>query len=231
MNSWVGGSGHVQRRLRDLATEAGLCASLEQVVGSERDRTDVTIQCWPVRDSEGNRTHYNDGAFRRNTLHVDVAITDVTSDSNLQHYAKQGGAANARAKRKVDKYHEQCSPQLFLPGIIEAHGRLHQDFSKLLGHLAETQIENSDTEDSLSTGEKALLKARLVHHYYQHMSVALQKGIVHNFSISVGRIRTASAERTAAARGYRAAALTSSRVHQLIGRKERERAFGSQIPA
>ena len=168
------------------------------MVGSERDRTDVTIHDWIQRDDEGAAETWQDGRIKKVEMHVDVAVVDATAATYVKRSAKlRGSAARARGARKIKKYKDQVAPARFTPGIVETHGLLDHGFVKLLNHTAECHIDLSQPGLDLSETMRNIIKSGLMSKYYKLISVALQKGLAANFEIARRRAATAHARQLA----------------------------------
>ena len=227
---WGTRSKRVQLKTMDIATDAGLTASLEQVVGSERDRTDVTIHDYIIRDDNGVAERWDDGSLKRKELHTDVAVVNATAESYYKKSAKlRGSAARARGARKIKKYKHQVAPALFVPAVVEAHGLLDHGFVKLLSNIAECHIDLSCPGADLSQMDRSVIKSQLMNKSYQLISVALQKGIEANLRIAASRATVAYAQKTGA--GAEARGLSTCQLQNMIGNHERAVAFGSQVVA
>ena len=224
---WGKRSRFVQLKTRDIAIDAGLTASLEQVVGSERDRTDVTIHDWIQRDDEGAAETWQDGRIKKVEMHVDVAVVDATAATYVKRSAKlRGSAARARGARKIKKYKHQVAPARFTPGIVETHGLLDHGFVKLLNHTAECHIDLSQPGLDLSETMRNIIKSGLMSKYYKLISVALQKGLAANFEIARRRAATAHARQLDA---WQTRGLTLCRAQGIIGDHLRLEANTSQL--
>ena len=231
---WGKRSLFVQLKTKDIAIAAGLTASLEQVVGSERDRTDVTIADYIMRDKDGVAQTHTDGNFKRKELHTDVAVVNATAPSYVATSAKlRGHAALTRAKRKTNKYEHQVAPSWFIPAIVEAHGLLGYGFVKLLSNIAECHIDLSRPGIDLSKTDRSVIKSQLMKTSYELISVALQKGVAKNIQIAAARATVKHAQR--AEPGCRPSApqrgLTACATQYMLGRNDRALHFGSQIVA
>ena len=219
----------MQWKTKDIATEAGLTVSLEQVVGSERERTDVTIHDWIQRDGKGAAETWNDGRIKKVEMHVDVSVVDATAATYVTRSAKlRGSAARARGARKISKYKHQVAPALFVPGIVETHGFLDHGFVKLLNHIAECHIDLSQPGLDLSETMRNIIKSGLMDTYYKLISVALQKGLAANFKMARTRAAEAHARRLDAEHRL-ARRLTMPRAQGLVGEYLRREANSSQL--
>jgi hypothetical protein len=223
---WGKRSLFVQLKTKAIATDAGLNALLEQVVGSERDRTDVTIHDWIMRDEKGVIQTWDDGSTKRVEMHTDVAVVNATAASAvLRGSARQrGSAARARGIKKNNKYREQVKPAEFIPAVVEAHGLLDHGFVKLLSNIAECHIDLSRPGADLSKMERSMLKSQLMNKSYQLISVALQKGVEANFRIAAKRATMAHSRRACTV----PPGLSACQMQNMIGAHERALAFGSQ---
>ena len=224
---WGKRSLFVQLKTKAIATDAGLTASLEQVVGSERDRTDVTIHDWIMRDEKGVIQTWDDGSTKRVEMHTDVAVVNATAASAVERGSarQRGSAARAeRGARKISKYEEQVKPGKFIPAVVEAHGLLDHGFVKLLSNIAECHIDLSRPGADLSKMERSMLKSQLMNKSYQLISVALQKGVEANFRIAAKRATMAHSRRACTV----PPGLSACQMQNMIGAHERALAFGSQ---
>jgi hypothetical protein len=225
---WGKRSKLVQLKTKDIATDAGLNASLEQVVGSELDRTDVTVHDWIVRDKKGVAQTWDDGSVKRTEMHTDVAVVNATASSYVKASAKlRGSTARARGARKIKKYQHQVAPGEFIPAIVEAHGLLDHGFVRLLSNIAECHIDLSQPGADLSKMDRSVIKSQLLNKSYQLISVALQKGLEANFRIAARRATMAHTRRAGAA----PSGLSTCQMQNMIGAHERALTFGSQVVA
>ena len=227
---WGRRSKFVQLKTKEIAIDAGLNATLEQVVGSERDRTDVTVHDWIVRDDKGVVQTWDDGSAKTTVMHTDVAVVNATANSYVNRSAKlRGSAAHARGARKIKKYQSQVAPDLFVPAIVEAHGLLDHGFVKLLSNIAESHIDLSRPGADLSMTERSVIKSQLMNKSYQLISVALQKGLETNLTVAVKRATVEHARRTGVGAGQRG--LSTCQMQEMMGAHDRAVAFGSQVVA
>jgi hypothetical protein len=175
---WRGRSWSLQSCMLAIGKDAGLAPRLEQIVGEELDRTDVTFPDMPVERDELTRA-----VTRKAELHIDVAIVAAHCDTALGigSWHNKGKWADKTAKTKTAKYVPQMGQgQRFAPAVAEVHGHLHSDFRKLLRDLAECKVDQSDRDSRLSTSERNMLLGIFVNDLYQLVSVAVQKGTAMN---------------------------------------------------
>jgi hypothetical protein len=230
---WSKRSRWVQHKVLQIAKAAGLTAALEQVVGSERERTDVTMQDWICRDDNGVALTYHDGSFRTTEMHVDVAVSDATAPSNYAASSKRrGSTARARGARKITKYQQTVNDMggEFLPAVVEAHGLLDHGFVKLLSHIAECHIDLSQQGADLAKTDRSVIKSQLMNTSYQLISVALQKGVAGNIRAAARRAMMMHTRRTDAG-ARQTGGLSACRLQNMLGANERALAFGSQVVA
>ena len=226
---WARRSKFVQLKLRDIALSAGLTATLEQVVGGEGDRTDVTISDWIQRDRDGSALSWPDGNIKRTRLHTDVAVINATAKSHVSRAAKiRGHAALQRARVKMRKYTPLVHPDSFTPAVLEAHGFIDKGFARLLSDIAESHIDLSQPCLEIAKEDRGIIKShRLLTLSYQLISVALQRGIATHISIAAGRVNALHARSLAP---FKSRGLSACGVQQILGLHDRNLLFGSQIP-
>ena len=168
----------LQARMLDIGKDAGLAPSLEQVVGDEADRTDVTYPDMPAERDAASGV-----VTRKVECHIDVAVVAAHCATALHSgsWHNRGKWADKTAKTKMAKYGPQMGyDQRFVPAVAEVHGHLHKDFRKLLRDLAECKIDQSDRDSRLSTSERSMLLGIFLNDLYQLVSVAVQKGAAAN---------------------------------------------------
>jgi len=116
--------------------------------------------------------------FVRTTL--DVAVTAPTAPSALLNASRKRGArARVRAREKHDKY-DGIVPngEVFNAAVIETFGHIDAEFRNVLKAIAESYINQSTSDLSLSENLKASLRAAELTDMYRTISVALQSATV-----------------------------------------------------
>ena len=186
--SHVGGPSWIQRHNRpalkcaEIARKAGLVTVVEKRVGfTDRSRVDVTLMDYVEhRDVENH-------PVTQKTAHLDFAVTNPTGPSNRSRRLMRGASAKAYAKKKMHSpgANQVMAPDVFIPCIMETFGLIHSNLQTVLSNIAESHIYLSAKDAGYSVQQQALLKGAIINNYYELMSVALMKGVVHNIHNAV----------------------------------------------
>ena len=201
---------------RGIFVDAGYATARQVVVGSEEEKTDVTVfnfpvfGCFDLPDKDaGENTN-----FATTELHIDNTVVAACCDAALARGSsrKRGAYAHHAAMQKIKKYADKVPS--FSPGAVETHGYINAEFKKLLHHTAECHIYQSAMDAGLAAGERKLLKGFIINGYYQRISVAVVKGVA-----TALRLAT-SAVLGHASKPSKAPKLTVARVHDIIGKQQ-----------
>ena len=181
----------VQDCLKLICKSAGLRPILEHPVGQGNNRTDVTIHnvLIPEEQSDGTVT------ITRKEIHVDTAVAEAASASGIAAGAaeKRGIRAKIVARKKNLTYSTLMpAGAIFLSAVIETQGFMHSEFRRFIHILAAHVTHTSVTDNDISATDADLLKGIHISRFYQLISVATKKAVLHCISKACQKIRNAN---------------------------------------